>query len=90
MSKFILGLIAIVAIGGYFLTQSKSTSVVEEQFMKYVQDFRKSYFSKEEYKFRLNQFAANLKEIEDLNANENDLATYAMNEFGDWTREERN
>jgi len=57
--------------------------------MSFVQDFRKSYFSKEEYTFRLNQFKLNLKEIEELNSNPEDKATYGVNQFADWTLSER-
>lgn len=89
MSKIILGLIALAAIGGYFLTSTTKMSNVEEQFINFVQDYRKSYFSKEDYNFRLTQFNRNLKEIEDLNSNPNDQAIYAVNEFADWTLEER-
>ena len=53
-----------------------------------MQDFRRSYFSKEEYSFRFGIFRENLKEIEELNSNPNDEATYSISEFADWTKEE--
>jgi len=40
--------------------------------MKFVSDYRRSYFSKDEYKMRLGVFSKNLKEIEEMNANPND------------------
>ena len=57
--------------------------------MAFISDFRKSYFSKEEYNFRLNQFTLNLNEIEALNANSADQAEYGLNFFADWTLAER-
>ena len=34
-------------------------------------------------------FEQNLREIEDLNSNPNEKARFKINEFGDWTIEER-
>lgn len=89
MSKFILGVLALAAIGSYMLYSQKSSNSYEEQFISFIQEHRKSYFSKEEYNFRLSQFTLNLKEIEELNANPEDFAEYGVNHFADWTLTER-
>jgi len=89
MSKIILAVVALAALGALYLSTSKVSVSAEEQFVSFVSDFRKSYFSKDEYAFRLNQFTLNLKEIEELNANPNDQAEYGVNFFADWTMSER-
>jgi len=55
--------------------------------MNFVSDYRRSYFSKDEYKFRLGVFSNKLKEIEEQNKN-NDGVTYGITKFADWTQEE--
>lgn len=51
-------------------------------------NFRRSYFSKEEYSFRLEVFSKTLKRIEKLNSDPNDMAEYGINKFSDFTEEE--
>ena len=48
----------------------------------------RAYASDEEYARRAAVFASNLAIIADMNADPEDGAEYAMNEFGDWTAEE--
>lgn len=87
MIKNLLIFLALVSIGSYLLYPS-STSNVDELFNKFVQEHRRSYFSKDEYNYRLGVFTENLKEIEEMNANPNDQAVYGINLFADWTNEE--
>ena len=87
--KLVLAAIVITALSAYYFSAQTMSATPEDQFMSFVQDFRKSYFSKEEYTFRLNQFKLNLKEIEELNSNPEDKATYGVNQFADWTLSER-
>ena len=51
-------------------------------------NYRRSYFSKEEYSFRLEVFSKTLKRIEKLNSDPNDMAEYGINKFSDFTEEE--
>lgn len=50
-------------------------------------DFRKSYFSKDEYNFRLGVFSENLREIQELRENYGNM--FGINEFTDMTKEEK-
>jgi len=46
-------------------------------------DYRKSYFSKEEYNLRLGVFSENLREIQELRENYGNM--FGINEFTDMT-----
>lgn len=87
IGKTILAVVAIAAIGALYLNTSQ-VSNYEGEFQNFIQDYRRSYFSKEEYNFRYSVFAENLKKIEEMNANPDDQATYGINDFADWTHEE--
>ena len=81
--------IAIVLFGAYSAV-TVSTGDVESQFVDYITEFRKSYFSRDEYNTRLGLFTANLIKIEEMNANPNDEAVYGINHMSDWTEQEFN
>lgn len=55
--------------------------------MNFVTEYRRSYFSKEEYSYRLGVFAQNLKMIEERNQND-DGVIHGITKFADWTQEE--
>jgi C1A family cysteine protease len=83
-------MIATVVACAYLLgTWIYPSGEIESDFQKFVAEHRKSYFSKDEYNYRLSVFEANVKEVEALNANPNDEAYYEINHYGDWTRAER-
>jgi len=86
--KLLIAAVALAAIAGVYLyTRSNPTpEPVEEAFANYVSQFRKSYFSADEYSMRLATFKKNLAEIETLNRE--DTATYGVNQYSDWTHEE--
>lgn len=81
-----VGLIALAT--NLYLTTTATSSGVEEKFQQFIQDQRRSYFSKDEYSFRLGVFSKNLQKIDEMNANPNDDAEYGVNHFSDWTDEE--
>jgi hypothetical protein len=62
---------------------------VEQEFIRFVAHHRRSYGTREEYRFRFEQFQKNLATISGMNA-ANDGAVYGVNEFADWTAEEYN
>ncbi len=70
-------------------TYFNGDSPAEADFQKFIAENRKSYFSKDEYNYRLTIFEANQKEVEVLNANPSDEAVYEINHYGDWTRAEK-
>ena len=89
MKAIIAVAVAAALVGAYFMTHnSKPEPTPEDLFIDYVAEYRKSYFSKDEYNMRLGVFAANLKKIESMNANPNDEAVYGINHLSDWTEEE--
>ena len=60
---------------------------MEFKFINYVAKFNKSYGTKEEYAFRMEQFAAKEIAIQEENASQNSY-TLAHNKMSDWTHEE--
>ena len=88
LGKSIIALGLVAAIASVYLSTTMSPAVnVESEFMNFVSDFRRSYFSKDEYTFRLGVFSNKLKEIEELNRN-SDGVTHGITQFADWTQEE--
>jgi len=77
---------AIAALIGSAAAYQTMTSS-EYEFMNYIASHGKSYGTKEEYEFRLGQFAKNLKEVERLNATQK-YSTHGVNQFTDRTPEE--
>jgi hypothetical protein len=51
-----VSIIALVALLGYLLSQQTVAPAVDEQFTEFIQTYRKSYFSNEEYNTRLATF----------------------------------
>jgi len=80
MKTFVLAAIAAIA------TATPMTEV-EYRFINYVAKFGKSYGTKEEYAFRLKQFAIKDAEMEIINAEETTF-TVGHNKFSDWTHDE--
>ena len=79
----ILGLTAI----GLALFATSTQDAVETEFQEFMETYRVSYDTTDEYDFRFKTFQANLKKIEDLRAR-NPLATFGVNKFSDRTVEE--
>jgi len=92
LSKTVLAIVALSALLVFYFSsiQVKSINDAEDIFSKFILENRRSYFSKDEYKVRFNIFKNTLSEIDKLNANPNDEATYAINFMADWTKEEKN
>lgn len=86
--KAILAVVALATIAGLYMMSQTTDSSVEAQFQDFISTYRKSYLSAETYSFRLGVFQQNLQEIASMNA-ANPGATYAVNEFADWTVDER-
>ena len=85
-----LGLVAVnySSNEGSQLFLSERITEEEMAYMKYVSDFGKSYGTKAEFKFRLEQFKNTLKKHAEHNANAAHKSTVAHNEFSDWTEAE--
>jgi len=60
----------------------------EVDFMKFVTKYRRSYGTKEEYQFRLQQFKLNKEKIAIENAKNGSTSKVGINKFSDWTHEE--
>ena len=89
MKLIIAVTVAAALVGAYFMTTgSISQSQTEDMFASYVAEYRKSYFSVDEYQKRLDIFAQTLKKIDEQNSNPNDQAVYGINHLSDWTEEE--
>ena len=66
---------------------SERISEEEMMYMKYITEWNKSYGTKAEYEFRLEQFKINLKRMAEHKA-KGASSEVALNHFADWTREE--
>ena len=84
MKTIIALAVAAALVGAYFMTRPAPIDP-ETQFVEYISEFRKSYFSKDEFNMRLGVFKANLAKIESMNANPDDEAVYGINHMTDWT-----
>jgi len=60
-------------------------SEVEFRFINYVAKFNKSYGTKEEYAFRLEQFSLKDAEMQLIKADDTNTFTVSHNKFSDWT-----
>lgn len=69
----------------YFSAETQVSA--ESQFMEFVSEYRRSYFSKEEYNYRLGVFKTFLKTVEERNNNE-DGVVHGITKFADWTQQE--
>lgn len=83
-----VALFAVSAPSATSLYQSANWEV-EQEFIRFVAHHRRSYGTREEYRFRFENFQKNLAKISGLNA-ANDGAVYGVNEFADFTEEEFN
>ena len=60
----------------------------EQEFMKFMAKYGKTYGTKEEYKFRLNQFAEKFRLAEEHNSQNGQTSTMGVNKFSDMTQDE--
>jgi cathepsin L len=96
--KTAAGIAALAALGlvavnysseeGQQLFLSERITDEEYSYMKYVSEFGKSYGTKAEFKFRLEQYKQTLKKMADHESNAAHGSTVAHNEFSDWTEAE--
>ena len=85
--KTIFAVLALAALGAIYFSTSEVKNY-EGEFQNFVSEYRRSYFSKDEYSMRLAVFTENVKKIDAMNANPEDQAVYGINNFADWTHEE--
>merc|ERR1711907_91721 len=85
-----LGLVAVnySSNEGSQLFLSERITEEEMAYMRYVSEFGKSYGTKAEFKFRLEQFQKTLKKIAEHESDAAHGSTVAHNEFSDWTEAE--
>lgn len=57
-------------------------------YMKYVTEFGKSYGTKAEFEFRLEQFKKTMENMAEHNSNNAHRSTVGHNQFSDWTEAE--
>jgi len=79
---------AIGALGITCHTPNPSIEVLEQNFVKHIADYGLSYGTNEEYKFRLELFAAKEKEINEINDDINNTFVLAHNMFSTYTKAE--
>ena len=61
---------------------------LEKEFAQFVSDYKRSYGTDAEFKFRRERFAESWKEIEEFNK-QGHKSTIGINQYADWTEEER-
>jgi C1A family cysteine protease len=93
--KSAAGIAAVAAIAGVAVySQDASTQLfastdsVEQEYLQYISKHGKSYGTKEEYTFRLEQFRKNFAIVEKHNSENADDAVLALNHMADWTSDE--
>lgn len=70
------------------LYQGETFSAAEQQFVKFCAEYGRSYGTKAEYYFRLNEFTTRLAEIEAHNSKNGETSTVGINKFADYTKAE--
>jgi C1A family cysteine protease len=70
------------------LYQYETISAAEQEFMQFVAKYGRTYGTKAEYQFRLNEFSQKLAEIEAHNSRNGETSTMGINQFADYTKEE--
>ena len=85
-----LGLVAVnySASEGSQLFLSERVTEEEMAYMKYVTEWGKTYGTKAEFEFRLEQFKQNLAKMAYHNAQNEHGSTVGLNQFSDWTEAE--
>ena len=85
-----LGLVAVnySASEGSQLFLSERITEEEMMYMKYVTEYGKSYGTKAEFEFRMDQFKKNLAKMAAHNAENEHGSTVGLNQFSDWTEAE--
>jgi len=96
--KSAAGIAALAALGLVAVNYSSSEGsqlflserVTEEEmaYMRYVTEFGKSYGTKAEFKFRLEQFKKTMAKIAEHHSNDAHKSEVGLNEFSDWTESE--
>ena len=81
-------------IAASILVAAASASVADvanqhSAFLKHCMQYNLNFSSFDEYKFRLQQYLEADQAIQNLNALENSLATFAHNHLSTWTPEEK-
>lgn len=77
---------SVVTLLGY--KEEGIISSQEKQFFDFIAQYGKSYGTKAEYNFRLEEFTKKLNEIEEHNANPENTHRLGVNQFTDWTKDE--
>jgi len=85
-----LGLVAVnhQASEGSQLFLSERITEEEMQYMRYVTEWGKTYGTRAEFEFRLEQFKKTLAQMAMHNANNDHQSTVGHNQFSDWTESE--
>merc|ERR1719198_1029278 len=84
-----LGLVAVnFQSEGSQLFLSDRITEEEMMYMKYVTEWGKSYGTKAEFDFRMEQFKKTLNKIAEHESNDAHKSTVGLNQFSDWTHEE--
>lgn len=89
MKKTIIALTGLLALLPAYYGGRQFEVNPDEQFQQFIVDYRRSYFSRDEYSFRLGVFKQNLEEIQEMNANSEFGAKFGITQFADQTKEER-
>ncbi len=80
--------LSLAALTTVMIMTTWSETEMEPNFADFVAQYRRSYFSRDEYNHRREVFRQNVDKINKMNADPEDTATYGVNEFSDWTEGE--
>ena len=85
-----LGLVAVnySSSEGSQLFLSERITEEEMAYMRYVTEWGKSYGTKAEFQFRMEQFKKTMAKIAEHESNDAHKSTVGLNQFSDWTHEE--
>lgn len=83
----ILSVVAAVGAIIFMMNAPASHAELETKFNEFINQYGRNYYSANEYEFRLNVFAQNLKRAEQLNL-ENPDAEFGVTQFADMTESE--
>ena len=84
--KYAVLAVAAIAAVSFFAMSELSYDETDALFETFVQEYKRSYFSSEEYNLRKANFQAFLKLVDERNAA--DTATHGITQFADWSQEE--
>ena len=84
--KYAVLAVAAIAAVSFFAMSEMSYDETDALFENFVQEYKRSYFSQDEYNLRKENFRAFLKLVDERNAV--DTAEHGITKFADWSQAE--